>query len=293
MDLLLDTADALERRQQGCWLQELHTESKKLHALTQEVQGHYTATLSTLKSITHAYENINGLLVSVSRYFSEVSIGSRIGVSTNVGKFKGLVTTIGESPQGKEMQRLLKDQIHDAEALKAQVKHSFAALKERDHQYAALASARPSVTQRARQVEAEAKLAREVREIYAGASRVVDKECIGFVRAWTGVASAVIQLVQDRYTRSLLAATDAVGTSNGYTVTGVVQLPAVAAIAPPPPLTNRAASTARQSSGYGLNDNDYVSQPDSDVPEAMLAPAPTRPRVYQRADAGVALQFVE
>ena len=119
MDLVLDTAAAVERHRQSCWLHELHVEAKRLQKQAQEAQRHYTATLSTLKSLAHTYENINCLLVSVSRYFSEVSIGSRIGVGTNVEKFKNLVTTMEESPQCKKLQVLLKKQIDDADELKA------------------------------------------------------------------------------------------------------------------------------------------------------------------------------
>lgn len=300
MDLVLDTAAAVERHRQSCWLHELHVEAKRLQKQAQEAQRHYTATLSTLKSLAHTYENINCLLVSVSRYFSEVSIGSRIGVGTNVEKFKNLVTTMEESPQCKKLQVLLKKQIDDADELKALVKRSFGALKTRDRHHRAFASAQPSATQRSRQLEAEVELGKEVRYIYAAASWVLDKECIGFVRAFTGGASAVIQLVQDRYTRSLLAATDAVGASHGYSATGVVQNPTVSQETRPTTTTATAVAANTQSTEgntqagrYGLNDSDYVSQPGSDVPVAMQPPSPMLPPSRQQTDAGVVLRFVK
>lgn len=291
MDLLFDTTDAVERRQQGSWLHELHAEVKRLQVLAEEVNHHYAATLTTLKSIAHAYSNINGLLVSVSRHFTEVSAGSRIGVGTNVAKFKNLVTTMGDSPQGKEVQRLLKDQIRDAEELKALVKGSFGALKQRDQQYATLAAARPTEVHRNRQLHTEAKLGKEVRAVYAKASSVLDKECIGFVRAWTGGASAVIQLVRDRYTRGLLAATDVVGTSHGYPATGVVQHPSLAQETHP--VSIRPVGIHLSDGLYGENGNDYVSETNSEVLVAMQPPSPMLLGGRQRADAGVALQFVE
>lgn len=301
MDLVLDTAAAVERHRQSCWLHELHVEAKRLQKQAQEAQRHYTATLSTLKSLAHTYENINCLLVSVSRYFSEVSIGSRIGVGTNVEKFKNLVTTMEESPQCKKLQVLLKKQIDDADELKALVKRSFGALKTRDRHHRAFASAQPSATQRSRQLEAEVELGKEVRYIYAAASWVLDKECIGFVRAFTGGASAVIQLVQDRYTRSLLAATDAVGASHGYSATGVVQNPTVSQETRPTTTTTATAVAANtqstegntQAGRYGLNDSDYVSQPGSDVPVAMQPPSPLLSPSRQQTDAGVVLRFVK
>jgi hypothetical protein len=287
---LLDMAGGVERREQGRWLHKLNVETKKLQGLTQEVSQHYHASLSALKSVAHVYENINTLLISVSRSFAEVGVGSRIGVGTNVARLTNLVTTIAESPQGRDVRRFLKDQMQDAEDLKTRVKRSLTALKKRDQQYSVLASARSSAAHRRRQLDAEVKLGKEVRDIYAATSRLVDKECIGLVRSYTNGASAVIQLAQDRYTRRLLAATDAVGTLNGYPATGVVQHPAPASRVLPMPRSSPASAQAR-GGDYGLNHNDYVSLVESGLPVAMQPTSPTLLQHSRQVDTGVALQF--
>ncbi|KAK7201950.1 hypothetical protein NESM_000262900 [Novymonas esmeraldas] len=291
MNLVLNPNEAVEREQQGRWLHGLYEESKRLHELSQAAARHYAQFQRSFKEVAAAYENINALLVATSRYFSDVSTGSRIGVGTNVKRLSTLARTMSDSPQAKDITKLLKTQIEDAEKLKSVVKGGFGALKQRDERHTALTAITVSPARRQRQAEAESRLGKEVRSIYAETSRTLDKECIALVRAWTTGAGAIVQLVRDQTTRSLLAGAGTVENPNGYTVTGVVQSPHLVpeqqSTAPRPAVTPNP-----QDGQYGQNGNEYVSDVDSEV-RVAFSPHHGLHGARRAESAGVALEFVE